>query len=179
MGNSCVIKLPQNVRLDNVTDVLGRLAGLPVEKMDLERTKLWSALVRGISTKTFDDAPTMVSIMFAGKYCTYHFEGDNCITILADASPFWMAAAHRLADFFGGSIDHNDCDDIDVDYWIPAKSSDLNRPSDGAPWQLLQQRIYDILPLSRTEIETYDFARYRDDNLKYGADDRLVAEVKP
>jgi hypothetical protein len=71
-----------------------------------------------------------------------------------------MAIMHRLVDFFGGILDYNDCDDIDNNYEVEAKSWEDNRPSDGEAWYRLQNRILDLKPITEEEWRSYDKVAY-------------------
>ena len=82
--------------------------------------------------------------------------------MLPRSTAFWLAVMHRVVDFFGGTIDYQDCDDIEVDYTVPAKSLQENSPSDGEEWYVFQNRILEIKPITEKEWRSYDSrAAYR------------------
>jgi hypothetical protein len=93
-------------------------------------------------------------------HLSYHFETDcgkgRLLNVRSRA--IWLAVGNRLIDFFGGSIDYQDCDEIDVDVKKPWKGVALNCPSDGKEWYAFQQRILDIKPITVKEWRGYDAA---------------------
>jgi len=120
-------------------------------------------------------------IRFGDRQVTYHFEPDNGAgrLLLPRSTPFWIALGVRLVDFFGGTVDYSDCDSVDVDYQVAAKSALDNGPTDGEAWNVMQQRIIDLKPLSRQEIEAAAaFASYPTDDYGYrfDSDDLLIRQ---
>src|SRR5581483_9606267 len=132
MSVDCHITLPDNVRVDNVADVIGIAAGLkPVWEYSDNGKHKW-VKVRGVEARSSGVVPGMalISIRSTGHLLVdgedqhsgyYHFEACHDGRLLSVTSTaFWIAVGHRLVDFFGGSIDYQDCDDVEVNYCQPA-----------------------------------------------------------
>lgn len=171
MGTDCRIILPDNVVVGNVSKVLGRLAGLPVERHHHD-PRTWWAKVKGAKVET-TSVPEMVMIRWGDRHTTYHFEyGPGGRLMLPRSTAFWLAAGNRLIEFFGGSIDWNDCDATDVDREFPAKTRAENSPEDGEPWYDFQDRLMALKPLHRDEIEAMrEHAAYASDSYSYAYDE--------
>jgi hypothetical protein len=160
MGIDCKVHLPENVRVKDVANVIGALAGCPVKQkhysgavfVEVENVKVESTSV-----------PQMAQIMVEppggcvdGEKCHfvyYFFEVEEGSGRLLNprSTAWWIAIMRRVVDFFGGSIDYSDCDDVDVDYSVPAKPDSVNRPTNGAEWDDLQNRILAIKPITVEE----------------------------
>jgi len=67
-----------------------------------------------------------------GRYCLY-----------AGVSDFWKKIDRALVDMFGGEIDDNDCDSIDIDY-KRRKPRKTNTPSDGEAWNEFQTAMLNL-----------------------------------
>jgi hypothetical protein len=90
---------------------------------------------------------------------SYHFEfggyrekGDSRGIIMRS----WacnIVVCKKLVDFFGGWVDYQDCDSIDVDYNVKPKSDKMNCPEDGDEWQNLQERIMAVQPITQEELD--------------------------
>lgn len=70
-------------------------------------------------------------------------EYPNRILLYAGVSRFWQEIDRALVDFFGGEIDDNDCDSVDVDY-EKQKPRTSNCPNDGDEWDEFQQGLLDL-----------------------------------
>lgn len=164
MGVDTKLSLPPNVRVDDVADVIGVLRGREVELMALDQTSI-VARVRGVEVKGSASIPQMCTIIIwlpsvvgeeavADSSYFFHFEcrgGRREMSARAMAAN--IALFKAVAEFFGGIVDYNDCDDEDADYIVPDKSDDENHPDDGEPWNSLQQRIAKVKPLKRSQIK--------------------------
>jgi len=181
MGVDCVIQLPDNVQVKNVAKVVGRLAGLPVEKYNYDH-KAWWSRVRGVKiAATADSSPDMVMIRFGDRHAMYFFESEYGGRLLYPKSTaFWCALATRLVDIFGGSVIYADNSDA-VDYEVPAKPRDEVSPSDGEAWNAFHQKIIDLKPLHRDEIAQFvDVAGYGgDDGYTYTFDEEGYLTREP
>jgi hypothetical protein len=171
MGIDCRISLPANVRVRDVAKVIGRLAGLEAVRQNFGSGDGWVAQVKGVEATT-TSMPELAMIVFGDRHTTFHFECETAGRLLLPRStPFWCALACRLVDFFGGEVDYSDSDATDCDYAVPHKSDTENRPEDGEAWYVLQQRIVDLLPLSRDEIKAAGkHAAYPKDDYGYRFD---------
>lgn len=168
MGVDCKINLPDNVSIKNVASVIGAVCGCPAKKVPLNNTS-WYAEVSGVVV-----LPTAIVEMariqilrttldgVSGHEVFYHFEC-RCGRLLSPKSTaFWIAVGRRLVEFFGGTMDYNDCDDLECDYRVPGKTGEDNSPQDGVPWHVFQQRILDIKPITEEEWRGCDqYAAYK------------------
>lgn len=175
MGVDCRINLPDNVTVGNVAKVLGRLAGLPVERYQYN-PRTWWAKVDGVEVET-TTVPEMVVIRWSGRHTTFHFEyGRGGRLLLPRSTAFWIAAGNRLVDFFGGRIDWNDCDTKDWNRRVRAKTREQNSPEDGEAWDDFQTRLLSLKPLHRDEIDAMrKHAAYPDDSYAFDGDGYLTA----
>ena len=168
MGVNCRLLLPGNVRVDDVAMVLGKLAGLPAEEYSLGSGSV-HCRVNGASVVQ-TGAVTMVEIQLfsppsvrhlvdgdTSHTAYYHFESGHGSSrlMMPPSTSFWIAACRGLCDFFGGKLDHKDCDDIELDYEVRAKSDVANQPGDGEPYNRLSRRIIDLPALTKDEIERW------------------------
>jgi hypothetical protein len=176
MGIDTRIHLPANVQVGDVAKVIGILAGLPPVKTILEqcrRDDAWFVRVEGITVTGTLGVPEMASINLKGKLIDgqevhnvfYHFEdsddrGDWRL-LMPRSTAFWIAMGRRLIDFFGGYMDYADYDDERVDYESPVKPWRENAPEDGAQWQAFQERVFNVIPLTKADIKAcQQFAAY-------------------
>ena len=169
MGVDCKIILPANVRLKDVADVIGVAAGFKPEKSPLgsSHPDSWAVRVPGVRVSSFNcqGLESCAKIELVGEtmdgvkdhYVMYHFEYDDGQRLLAPRSTaFWLGIGHRLVDFFGGSIDYQDCDDSYKDYSVPGKSDELNQPEGGDEWDSLQERMFAVKPLTKEELKRFN-----------------------
>lgn len=170
MGVDCRIILPENVNVRNVANVLGRLAGLPVER-HVHNPRTWWTVVNGVKVDT-TSVPEMVMIRWGDRHTTYHFEyRPGGRLMLPRSTAFWIAAGNRLIEFFGGSIDWSDCDAVDVDREFLAKTRDENSPETGDAWVAFQERLLALKPLHHDEIAAMrEHAAYDNDSYLYAYD---------
>ncbi|KKN89755.1 hypothetical protein LCGC14_0236010 [marine sediment metagenome] len=165
MGVSTHITLPAQVRVGDVAKVIGACVGLKKKWHDLGRGHK-SVDVVGIKVLN-TSVHSMVRIVWQnGKGNShlksgdlyYHFEtGDERSGRLLSCSSWapWIALGRRLVDFFGGSIDYNDCDSTDIDYQQRWKIC-LCLADDDEEWDDLQERIMKVKPITEAEILAAD-----------------------
>lgn len=166
MGVNCHITLPDNVRIDDVAKVIGILVGCKAEYEKFDSGNGGSTVVSGVQART-TSMPELAYITVTipeGKprlhpdgECRfswfYHMESDTPGRCVSPGSyPLSQAVGVRLVQFFGGSVDFSDCDDVDVDYKRPWKSWEENHPSDGEAWERFQQRLLALKPLDEKEV---------------------------
>lgn len=177
MGVDTKILLPAAARIQDVADVMGALAGFPMEKRYFAHIREngrdsagWSAgHPYGSSYVRLTPIHNMVQcayihldsselgrVMVDGErehQCMYHFEaGCNGERLLMPRSTdFWIAIGKGLVEFFGGTVDYNDCDDSDVDFARPAQK-DIHA-EDGAEWYSMQARKLVVKPLTQVDLD--------------------------
>ncbi len=165
MGINCTIRLPDNVRADDVATVIGVAVGCKAtyEKFSTGGSDGGSTNVPGVKVTT-TSVPSMAYIIFDRRHCNYFFENESGGRLVhCGDAPLWQAVGRRLVDFFGGQVDYNDCDDTDVDYKKRPKSRAVNAPTDGEDWENFQQRLLVVPRIHRDEvgdgdgIETFTF----------------------
>ncbi len=161
MGVSTHITLPAQVRVRDVASVIGGCVGLKKVWHNLSGRHR-SADVAGIEVQS-TSVYSMVRIVWQNGEGNphlksgnlyYHFEtGDERSGRLLSCSSWapWIALGRRLVDFFGGSIDYNDCDSTDIDYQQRWKVC-LCLADDNEEWDDLQERIMKIKPITGVEI---------------------------
>lgn len=165
MGVDCKITLPANVRIDDVAKVIGISAGCPKEKRPLGPSypNSFSIHVKNIAydiLQTMPQAPTIVinqdCVDGLKHHVMFFFEYKGKRLLNPRSTAFWIAVAHRLVDFFGGSIDYRDCDDVEVDYERPEKSNAENCPEGGNDWDVFQERLWALEPMTTEEMKRFE-----------------------
>ena len=183
MGVDANLYLPGNVRVRTLTDVVARLLDAPTEKKDLDSKShpgAWYAhtpedvvIFESLSVPSMID----VTIKYIDPKITgqkafgfgYHFEfggNDNgaCRGLILRSHACNIVLLKRLADFFGGFVDFQDCDSVDIDYSVKFKKDKLNCPQDGDEWQDLQERIMAVQPITQDELDDAErHAAYKED----------------
>ena len=162
MGVDCKIYLPPATRISEVVEVLGILGGNKKTQAELGGSNKgsWYVKVEDANAVSFGDSILVncADIRFKDsngdlRTVMYHFEGGpNGERLLMPRSrAFWLAIGKRLVDFFGGHMIYADCSDSDCDYQQEARP-DIHA-EDGEPWQELQQRLWNLQPLTADEIQ--------------------------
>jgi len=160
MGVDCRIWLPGRVRILDVADVIGILAGMKPEKRPFSTSEDggWSTHVPNVRTEGIPEMPHCALIYFEhnGETRTvlYHFEpGAGERLLMPSSTALWLAIGSGLIHFFGGRLDYNDCDSEDAN-----ETATVNydiAPSDGEPWYEFQQRKLDLKALTKEDIDKY------------------------
>ena len=161
MGVDTRIRLPGDVRVRDVADVIGILAGRKVSWGGSGKSR-WVE-VEGVTVESAQGVPQCANIQITPGdgvrpdhiYVLYHFEDDegNGRVLCPRSTPFWVAVGKRLVQFFGGTVDYQDCDDVEVDFKAD-KPRSRNNPSDGKPWDDFQAEKAAIVPLTKEDVET-------------------------
>lgn len=163
MGVGCKAILPEHARVSDVADVIGILAGLPFERATFESgegTHVWvhGILVRGT------ECPGMAMIELRGPMvdgehvhtCSFHFENDwaagGRILSAQAATPFWQTILRGVVDVFGGTVDYEDTDSIEVDYGSYGITNIMWHASDGDAWEAKVTTIAAIKPLTADDL---------------------------
>jgi hypothetical protein len=174
MGVDVKINLPDNVRIKDVAYLIGIASGIKPEWEVTSHDPDHSWLrVPGVEVKqTSSVEMAEISIRSTGHvlvdgedihYLFYHFESSRGGRSLGPRSTaYWIAIAHRLVDFFGGTIDYQDCDNVEVDYKRPRKASRYNCPEDGDDYWNFYKRLSEVKPITEEEMQHFDkFAAYK------------------
>jgi hypothetical protein len=152
MGTDTKILLPPGTRLDDVVCVLGKLLGLPHEKRALsDVSDSYYYRVPGIDATGAGSSATLAIIKWAGspipvesvgRSVLYHFEGGphGERLLMPHCCEEWQEIGRQLVTFFGGTVDYNDCDDVDVDFSRPNQFPN-GMPDGGPAWNAFQERI--------------------------------------
>ncbi len=168
MGVDCKILLPAAAQIRDVADVLGALAGFPMHKRHFgPPLDGWIAgrdyRDENVVVKPYSDSSSLIAHMQIvingesvdgenGHQVMYHFEGSRKgeHLLMPRSTDFWIAIGKGLVDFFGGTVDYNDCDDSDVDYQQPERS-DIHA-EDGEEWTEFQERKLAVKPLTKEQL---------------------------
>ena len=174
MGVDTKLTLPGNVRVQDVAKVMGVLAGLKPEQYSIAGSKGVFVRVDGATVGTTHSAYMAEIELSAPDGHTlidgershsvlYFFEDEGGRRLLMPKStPFWIAVCRGLADFFGGMVDYNDCDDRSVNYRVKFKSNTENQPRTDEPWDEFHLRILNLTPLTKDDlVEMSEFASYQ------------------
>lgn len=169
MGIDCKLTLPAAAQIRDVADVIGALLGKPMHKRPIYG--VWSADHNHgvIAFRQYGDlvernryepnVPECLSIDIetsdGPRSFLYHYEWDAIGNrgMMMRAFSENIALCVALCDFFGGSVDFNDCDTIRENYRQPARE-DIHREN-GTAWQSFQQRKLDVQPLTKADIARY------------------------
>lgn len=173
MGVNCWTYLPAAVRIDDVAKVAAALIGHKSRHESIGGSDGIFAHVDGWKTTTANETmPHCAYIVLDATIKTpaaealrdsdgdayhllYHFEsgrnGEKAIGPKCTAVK--IALCVGLVSFFGGTVDFNDCDDVDVDFRRKPKP-DIHA-SDGEEWDRFQKRILAVKPLTQEDIGRY------------------------
>jgi hypothetical protein len=169
MGVDTRISLPSNVRVRDVAKVMAASLGCKVTRFAIPRsdgifTECKDILIQSSSTAGLCDIEFHnCTVGPESQWFLFHWEFTGGRKgMLPRSTAINIAIGMRLVKFFGGSIDFQDCDSIQIDYIAGEKSNDENCPTDGREWDNLQKRILAIEPITDTEIQECEkFAAYR------------------
>ena len=164
MGVDATISLPPNVQVRYVAYVAGILLGLKPERAPLNSGHVrsdgqpsYGVRVPGVTLASCGSTVEMCDIVIgtpAPRSFFYHFEstgGRRSIRLQSTAEN--IALLCSLADFFGGVVDYEDCDEIEKDYVVPDKPDAENCADDGKPWDDMIDRVLAVKPLARKAIK--------------------------
>jgi len=164
MGIDTHIYLPNDVRLHDVAQIMGLLAGC-------KRSNEKYRIVEGVTYRMVPSIPEMPIIHLENENglidgakvheAYYHFEMDDANYRLIGVRPtrFWIAIGYKLIEFFGGHIDINDCDNKECNkrFKNPRKH---NNPDDGKPYEDFEKAMRDIEPLTDKDLANIKDALY-------------------
>ncbi len=163
MGVDTRIILPPDARIQDVANVMGIFAGLKPEREILSQGSMY-VKVPGVKVAGLETLPECANIILEGDmvdgenghHILWHWEFSENVghLLMPRSTAFWIAIGERLVDFFGGDVDYNDCDSIEVDYH---RTSDYkNNPSDGDPWNAHQERIWNCKSITYEDMVSVD-----------------------
>jgi len=168
MGVNTHVYLPSDVRLRDVGEAIGILAGLPFSFLKFGHGPSGYIHVEGVSYEVNEHTPSMVNIEFAGQMVDgqtchsayYHFEnpdGSRCVSL--KSTSFWIAVGIGLAKFFGGKVSFSDCNGGTNRRYKKPRTG--NSPEDGRPWDNFQKAMMKIKPLTKKDLDAVrKFAAY-------------------
>lgn len=151
MGVDTRIMLPEDVRVAEVAEAIGILAGLSAKKQSLGWGDSFACQVAGASA-TPSSIPTCCYINIKGNIIDgqkahqvlFHFEPDDNAhygrLMLPRSTAFWICVGRGLVEFFGGAVDYCDCDSVNIDYH-KVKPRHKNNPSHGKAWSDFQMQL--------------------------------------
>lgn len=173
MGVDCQIKLPDNVSIRYVSKVLGVLAGCPPKKSEEGFVDVHDARPSRLLFDGIEGCANIVAENISGDalktrggestlIVLYHFEPTGGGRLLMPRSTaFWIAIGKGLVDFFGGRLVYADCDGT-VFYDVKQKSDDENHPEDDDAFWNLQERVFNLKPLTMKDfIDADKHAAYK------------------
>ena len=166
MGIDAKLTLPPGTRVCDLADATGALLGC---KIDSEARYCPDVIGPEFTSEAFAGSvlskiriPSDVIPWEWGTHLLVHHEwgsdsrhrpfGPGSIGIMSDAMPFNVVLLRRLADIFGGSVDHDDCDENDEDYRVEPPEvmrAWLNDPYTNELWRAMKNAIsIDIVPIT-------------------------------
>ena len=163
MGINVKIELPSDVRLHDVAMVMGVLVGFPKELkslgdksgstyLEVKGIKIYSAVVPSCACISLASLGKG-NMLFINDEVMFHYEleGRDYRGMYPRATPFWIAMGRRLVEFFGGRVQFNDSigTEWDLEEGRPRRR---NNPSDGREWQVFQDAMFAIKPLTFKEL---------------------------
>jgi len=167
MGCDCLIKLPGDVRLRDVANVLGLLAGCESVTIASDHGTEYKRLPSVEVKSSHDMLPECARIVITRNietkdgdtaYVLYHFEPSDANgetygrLLMPPSTAWWIAAGRRLVDFFGGEVVSNDCADRPTRY-VRRKPRRRNNPEGGAAWRKLYAEIWAVAPVTQAEVD--------------------------
>jgi hypothetical protein len=191
MGVDCNIRLPLDVPIDEVGEVVAALAGVSFK---VDEFSAGGSDQRTLRVARFDKnnleyvpskySPGMFDIILKNKkgladgedtHTVYFFHcSHDCLdgkvynVMSPHSTPFWCAMGKRLVEFFGGVVVFSDCDsEKGKNVYRRKRSCPVDKwgriPSDGKVWQEYQDAIINMPKVSEKELrEAWGVAAYRD-----------------
>lgn len=159
MGVDTQIYLPAYAGVDEITRAIGILVGLPKEQKHLDNSKMYYVNVPDIECQNNPSVVGLVDIKFKSPLF-----GDHQVLLHLDltgihagekllmprATSFWIALGTRLIQFFGGSLDYNDCDVIETNLIIRKRAVDFDNDNQ---WWKFQQALWNLNPMTMAEVD--------------------------
>jgi len=183
MGVNVKCTLPADVQVRDAAEVMGILAGLPMETKFVDRETFGKAYSQtnsyermpGVAVKGLVNSPTMADIILTGDmidgeqihFYYWHFEGQGGTRSFGPKSTaFWIAICKGLVDFFGGELVYNDCSDSLCDYKKSPRYSNDNEggrfDSGDDLYDSMQERKHNLKPLTLDDLKAvHKYAAYQ------------------
>ncbi len=155
MGIDVKVKLPSNVSFRNVSKAIAIILGAKPRLAPLGNGGKVTDVPDGVITLNDNSVTSCQSFNVnvpdrPNRWFLYHYEYGNAghrgLSFNA-RNPSNIDLAKAIVDFFGGDVDFDDCDDVECDYSVPAKSDLENHPEDNEEWDDLQHRLMAIKPI--------------------------------
>lgn len=167
MGVNVSVKFPSGVRMSDVATVAAILLG---SEKEWDKNGRWINPVPGVQRES-TSVPEMAYIKLPVKaynnpvadeirksdgdlyFLSYHYESGKHgeTSIIPKCTAAKIALCVGLVKFFGGTVDFNDCDSVNINMRkTPRKPI---APSDGKPWVNFQKAMDTIKPLTEKDAE--------------------------
>lgn len=191
MGVDCNIRLPLDVPMDEVGNVMAALAGVPFKVEEFSTGGSDKKMLRvarfsksNLGYRPCEHSPGMFDIRLKNEngladeedeHTVYFF---HCSTDCPDgkvynvmsprSTPFWCAMGKRLAAFFGGVVVFSDAGcETGKNVYRRKRTCPVDRwgriPSDGKVWQEYQDAIINMPKISEKELQAaWGVAAYND-----------------
>lgn len=157
MGADTRILIPTGSRIGDVSNVIGVAVGLEKSLATLSENSIYLK-VDGVNHK-----PSSLSEC---AHIAWHYENENHsilfhfqpsgspdhLLLMPRSTAFSICLGKRLVDVFGGFVDYNDCDDIDVDYSVD--NNPLRLATDGEEWDKWQKFMHSFDEITDAELES-------------------------
>ena len=180
MGCNTHIYLPCNVRIRDVVTIIATLTGNKIVKIQINKNAISANLTDPEAVKIInkEHAPLeMVQIAIKlnetaktireddSPFCHFYWHWENSThhqhrLLSTKSTNFWITIGKALVNFYGGFIDYNDCDAIDINYHVTEKSNEENCPGDGQEWNDFQNKLLQIKPLAATDYSNSEVSTY-------------------
>jgi hypothetical protein len=164
MGCDCKIRLPAKARVGEVADVIAKLFGCRSEIKNFDRSEGIFCDISGV--KTVPSSMVECCYIEISKPCgfkyqyLYHFEAEDFGRLIMPASSaLGIALGRRLVQYFGGSVDYNDCDEEEANF--RSRGYKYAYANDGKAWEKKERYKNDIKALTRAEVKNCEkYAAY-------------------
>lgn len=158
MSTSTVLYLPPYVRLRDAANALGVLLGQPHEVVPFSTGSGGAIMVKGVTTEGYaspglaECAKIVIQTPTEHRQLMWHYEMDDPAQnvsrghhgIMFGCTRANIALAEAMVEFFGGAVDHDDCDERGIDFQLSPDESAWGHdfsPNDGALWDEMQRKL--------------------------------------
>ena len=170
MGISCNIFIPKNCLMRDVANCIGIFAGCKTSKVyisnNLYYVKVDDLKIRpqlgNVHSPMFAIYTNVVACCGHNHFAYYFHESfvdPNYFLLTAGDCDFWKVVGKKLVTFFGGYVDYYDSDDNTCDFKVKAKPNNVVRPITGRPWEIFQEKLLKLKPITIEEIEEFNVTR--------------------